>query len=146
MNTDQNRFKYQELTEKIIGIFYNVYNELGYGFLESVYEKCLIIALRENALDAEEQVAIPIFCRGHAVADFSADLLVNGKILIEIKTCKTLERAHEAQLLNYLRATEIEIGLLLNFGERPQIRRLIFDNERKKHRGSPEQSNAASAG
>jgi GxxExxY protein len=69
----------------------------------------------------------------------------NRKILIEIKTCKTVERAHEAQLLNYLRATEIEIGLLLNFGERPQVRRLIFDNERKKHRGSPEQSDAASA-
>ena len=79
MNTDQNRFKYQELTEKIIGIFYNVYNELGYGFLESVYEKCLIIALRESGLNAEEQVAIPIFFRGHAVADFSAELLVNGE-------------------------------------------------------------------
>jgi GxxExxY protein len=146
MNTDQTQFKYQELAEKIIGVFYATYNELGYGFLESVYEKCFVVALREAGLTPEQQVAIPLSFRGQAVADFCADLLVNRKILIEIKTCKVLERAHEAQLLNYLRATDIEVGLLLNFGERPQVRRLIFDNERKKHRGTPEQSDAASAG
>ena len=145
MNTDQTQFKYQELTEKIIGVFYDVYNEIGYGFLESVYEKCLVVALREAGLTAEQQVPIPFFFRGHALADFSADLLVNRKILIEIKTCKTLDRSHEAQLLNYLRATEIEVGLLLNFGERPQVKRLIFDNERKKQRGLPERSIAASS-
>jgi GxxExxY protein len=145
MNTDQSRYKYEELTEKIIGVFYAVYNELGYGFLESVYERCFVIALNSAGLVPEEQVAVPIFFRGVQVAQFAADLLVNKKILIEIKTCKTLERAHEAQLLNYLRGTEIEVGLLLNFGERPQVRRLIFDNERKKSRGLPEQASAASA-
>jgi GxxExxY protein len=145
MNTDQSRYKYEELTEKIIGVFYGVYNELGYSFLESVYERCFVIALNSAGLVLEEQVAVPIFFRGVQVAQFPADLLVNKKILIEIKTCKTLERAHEAQLLNYLRGTEIEVGLLLNFGERPQVRRLIFDNERKKSRGLPEQASAASA-
>ena len=137
-------FKSQEITEKIIGVFYDVYNEVGYGFLESVYEKCLLVALRESGLAAEQQVTIPFFFRGHPLADFSADLLIDRKVLVEIKTCRTLDRTHEAQLLNYLRATEVEIGLMLNFGERPQVRRLIFDNERKKHRGSPEQSSAAS--
>jgi GxxExxY protein len=146
MNTDKDQFKYQQLTERIIGVFYEVYNEIGYGFLESVYEKCFVVALRQNGIATEQQVPIPFYFRGAPLADFSADLLAERKVLIEIKTCKALERAHEAQLLNYLRATEIEVGLLLNFGERPQVRRLIFDNERKKHRGSPEQSDAASAG
>ncbi len=126
-------------------MFYAVYNETGYGFLESVYEKCFVVALRDSGLVVEQQVAMPFFFRGHSLADFAADILVERKILVKIKTCKALDRSHEAQLLNYLRATEIEVGLLLNFGERPQVRRLIFDNERKKHRGLPEQSNAASA-
>jgi GxxExxY protein len=144
MNTDQSQFKYQEITEKIIGVFYDVYNEIGFGFLESVYEKCLVAALGQAGLTVQQQVSIPFFFRGQPLADFSADLLINEEALVEIKTCKSLDRAHEAQLLNYLKATQIEIGLLLNFGERPQVRRFIFDNERKKHRGLPERSSAAS--
>jgi GxxExxY protein len=126
-----------ELTEKIIGVFYSVYNELGYGFLESVYEESLVIALREAGLSTERQVAIPVWFRGHDVGRFKGDILVEGKVLLELKSTRILEAGHEAQLLHYLKSTEIEIGLLLNFGSRPQFRRLLFDNPRKKIRGNP---------
>ena len=123
-----------ELTEKIIGVFYDVYNELGYGFLESVYEESLVIALLETCLKVERQLAIPVWFRGHQVGQFRGDILVEGKVLLELKSTRTLEAAHEAQLLHYLKSTEIEIGLLLNFGSRPQFLRLLFDNHRKKIR------------
>jgi GxxExxY protein len=126
-----------ELTEKIIGVFYDVYNELGYGFLESVYEESLVIALLETCLKVERQLAIPVWFRGHQVGQFRGDILVEGKVLLELKSTRTLEAAHEAQLLHYLKSTEIEIGLLLNFGSRPQFRRLLFDNNRKKIRENP---------
>ena len=126
-----------ELTEKIIGVFYDVYNELGYGFLESVYEESLVIALLETCLKVERQLAIPVWFRGHQVGQFRGDILVEGKVLLELKSTRTLEAAHEAQLLHYLKSTEIEIGLLLNFGSRPQFRRLLFDNHRKKIRENP---------
>ena len=126
-----------ELTEKIIGVFYDVYNELGYGFLESVYEESLVISLREAGLRLERQLAIPVWFRGHQVGQFRGDILVEGKVLLELKSTRTLEAAHEAQLLHYLKSTEIEIGLLLNFGSRPQFRRLLFDNQRKKIRENP---------
>ena len=126
-----------ELTEKIIGVFYDVYNELGYGFLESVYEESLVIALLETCLKVERQLAIPVWFRGHQVGQFRGDILVEGRVLLELKSTRTLEAAHEAQLLHYLKSTEIEIGLLLNFGSRPQFRRLLFDNHRKKIRENP---------
>jgi len=126
-----------ELTEKIIGVFYDVYNELGYGFLESVYEESLVIVLLETCLKVERQLAIPVWFRGHQVGQFRGDILVEGKVLLELKSTRTLEAAHEAQLLHYLKSTEIEIGLLLNFGSRPQFRRLLFDNHRKKIRENP---------
>ena len=126
-----------ELTEKIIGVFYDVYNELGYGFLESVYEESLVIALLETCLKVERQLVIPVWFRGHQVGQFRGDILVEGKVLLELKSTRTLEAAHEAQLLHYLKSTEIEIGLLLNFGSRPQFRRLLFDNDRKKIRENP---------
>jgi len=126
-----------ELTEKIIGVFYDVYNELGYGFLESVYEESLVIALLETCLKVERQLVIPVWFRGHQAGQFRGDILVEGKVLLELKSTRTLEAAHEAQLLHYLKSTEIEIGLLLNFGSRPQFRRLLFDNHRKKIRENP---------
>jgi len=129
--------KHAELTDKIVGVYYDVYNELGYSFLESVYEESMAMALREAGLEAEPQVAVPVLFRGHQVGDFRADLLIEHKILLELKAARTLDRSHEAQLLHYLRATEIEIGLLLNFGDKPQFRRLFFDNERKKIRAHP---------
>ena len=126
-----------ELTKKIIGVFCDVYNELGYGFLESVYEESLVISLDEAGLRLERQLAIPVWFRGHQVGQFRGDILVEGKVLLELKSTLTLEAAHEAQLLHYLKSTEIEIGLLLNFGSRPQFRRLLFDNQRKKIRENP---------
>jgi GxxExxY protein len=129
--------KHAEVTEKIIGIFYDVYNELGYGFLECVYEESLVIALRQAGLAVSRQIPLPVWFRGHKVGEFRADLLVENNVLVELKSAKSLENTHEAQLLHYLKSTEIEVGMLLNFGARPQFRRLLFDNQRKKIRGNP---------
>ncbi|HYK51221.1 MAG TPA: GxxExxY protein, partial [Terriglobales bacterium] len=112
--------KHAELTEKIIGVFYDVYNELGYGFLESVYEESLLIALRDAGFAVEHQLAIPVWFRGREVGRFRGDILVEGRVLLELKSARILEATHKAQLLHYLKSTEIEIGLLLNFGSRPQ--------------------------
>jgi len=129
--------KHSELTEKIIGVFYDVYNELGHGFLESTYAEALVMALEESGLSATREVPVPIWFRGRRVGPYYADLIVESVILLELKAARTLESAHEPQLLHYLRATRVEVGLLLNFGLRPQFRRLLFDNERKKNRGNP---------
>ncbi|MGO8795230.1 MAG: GxxExxY protein [Candidatus Sulfotelmatobacter sp.] len=132
--------KHSELTEKIIGIFYDVYNELGYGFLESTYAEALVMALEESRLGAAREVPVPVWFRGRKVGQYYADVIVGGVVLLELKASRALDSAHEAQLLHYLRATEIEVGLLLNFGLRPQFRRLLFDNERKKIRENPRES------
>lgn len=136
MNADQNRikkeFSYSALTDKVLGIYYEVYNELGFGFLESVYAKAMIVALRGAGLRVETEVPIAVWFREQQVGEFRADLVVEGCVLVELKAVRTLEPAHEAQTLNYLRATELEIALLLNFGPKPQIRRLAFENQRKK--------------
>lgn len=129
--------KHEHLTEKIIGVFYDVYNELGYGFLESVYEESLAIGLAEAGMRVDRQVPVPVWFRNRQVGDFRADLLVDNAVLVELKAVRSLEPSHEAQLLHYLRATEIEVGLLSNFGSRPQFRRLLFDNDRKKIRVNP---------
>ena len=126
------QLKHSELTENIIGVFFDVYNELGFGFLESVYRKSLQLALRERSLKVEAEVAVPVFFRSINVGDFRADLVVNGCVLLELKTAETIIIAHEAQVLNYLRATDLEIGLILNFGPKAQVRRLLFDNDRKQ--------------
>lgn len=117
------QLKHAELTETIIGVFYDVNNELGFGFLESVYRKSLHLALCDKKLSVEAEVPVPVFFRGISVGDFRADLLVNNCILLELKTAEAISIAHEAQLLNYLRATSLEVGLILNFGPRAQVRR-----------------------
>jgi len=134
---DERSLKHEDITKTIIGVFYDVYHELGYGFLESAYHSSLVIALSEAGLKAESQLPIPVWFRGHIVSEFRADLLVGGIVLFELKAARTLDPSHEAQLLHYLKATEIEVGLLLNFGLRPQFRRLLFDNNRKKIRENP---------
>ena len=139
------RLRHAVLTEKIIGIFYDVYNELGYGFLESIYRGSLAIALRGAGLALGEQIPIPVWFRNHKVGEFRADMLVENSVLLELKSTRVLEAAHEAQLLHYLKSTEIEVGLLLNFGQRPQFRRLLFDNDRKRLRGNPCESVAGVA-
>ena len=145
MNGVQHNLKHADLTEKVIGIFYDVYNELGYGFLESIYECSLAIALQEAGLKVDRQVPIPVWFRGQKVGEFRGDMLIEDSVLLELKSARMLEPAHEAQLLHYLKSTEIEVGLLLNFGQRPQFRRLLFDNARKKIRGNPCESVAGVA-
>jgi len=132
MNADRRGLKHKELTETIIGVFFEVYNELGHGFLESVYEKAFEVALTSKGLNVLRQIDIPVWFRGQKVGDFEADVLVNKCVLLELKAVRTLDSSHEAQLLNYLRATEIEVGLLFNFGIKPEFRRFAFDNSRKK--------------
>jgi len=125
-------YKHSEITESIIGVFYEVYNELGFGFLESVYRKALKLSLEEKGLTVEAELPVPVFFRGTNVGDFRADLVINPVVLLELKTAETIIMAHEAQLLNHLRATALEVGLIMNFGPRPQVRRLLSDNERKQ--------------
>jgi len=137
METPRSGLKHSELTERIIGVFYDVYNELGYGFLESTYAEAMALALTESGLANAREVSVPVWFRGRNVGHYFADLVVKSNVLLELKAARTLESAHEAQLLHYLRSTEIEVGLLLNFGPRPQFRRLLFDNGRKKIRGNP---------
>jgi GxxExxY protein len=137
MDTDKHRFKHSEITDKVIRIFFEVYNELGHGFLESVYERSLEIALNSLGLKVCRQIQIPVWFRGQPVGDFTADMLVADCVLLELKAARALDSSHQAQLLNYLRATEIEVGLLLNFGLKPEFKRLIFDNPRKAIRGNP---------
>lgn len=132
MNADIRGLKHKELTETIIGVFFEVYNELEHGFLESVYEKAFEVALTDKGLDVRRQVEVPVWFRGHKVGDFVADVLVNRSVLLELKAARALDSSHEAQLLNYLRATEIEVGLLFYFGIKPEFRRLAFDNSRKQ--------------
>ena len=137
MNTPSLGLKHSDLTEKIIGIFYDVYNELGHGFLELTYAEALVVALKEAGLSAAREVPVPVWFRGRKVGQYYADMVVDGVVLLELKAARSLDSTHEAQLLHYLRATEVEVGLLLNFGLRRQFRRLLFDNARKKIRENP---------
>jgi len=129
MNTD--RFKHKETTDIILKSFYEVYNELGDGFLESVYENALYIVLTGYGLCVERQKGINVFFRGTIIGDFKTDLIVDKKVIIELKAIRALDSAHEAQLINYLKATNIEVGLLLNFGRKPEFKRFVYDNKRK---------------
>lgn len=123
--------KHADITEQIIKAFYTVYNTLGYGFLEKVYENALAIELRRMGLTVVQQASIQVYYAGELVGEYFADLLVEGKVIVEIKALRALVAEHEAQLLNYLKATPYEVGLLLNFGPKPQIKRKVYDNERK---------------
>jgi GxxExxY protein len=131
MDTDQKEGKYRELTEKIINIFYRVYNTLGYGFLEKVYENAMMIEFEKAEIEAVSQSPIRVLYDEKAVGEYYADILVDGKVIVGIKAARILGPENEAQLLNYLKATEVEVGLLLNFGPRPQIKRKVFDNQKK---------------
>jgi GxxExxY protein len=142
MQLNSESLKHHELTEKVIGVFFDVYNELGHGFLESVYEEALAVALGEAGLEVQRQVPVPVWFRRRQIGDFKADLLVDNKVLLELKAARTIDLAHEKQLLHYLRATDIEVGLLLNFGTKPQFRRLVCENERKRIRVDPRSSAA----
>ena len=113
-----NEMEYKDLTEKIIGCAYTVYNTMGFGFLESVYEKCMLIEFRKQGIKVEPQHRIEVFYEGESVGEFVADLLVEDTVIVELKSVRNIAQAHEVQLVNYLVATRKDVGLILNFGER----------------------------
>jgi GxxExxY protein len=131
---DSSKLLHAELTEKVIGIFYDVYNELGYGFLESVYENGLSLALSEAGLTVARQKLIDVWYRGTKIGEFRADMIVNNVLLLELKTATTIDHSFEKQTKNYLKATDLEVALILNFGPAPQFRRLVLENARKAAR------------
>jgi len=131
MNTEKQDVKYKELTEKVIKIFYRVYNKLGYGFLEKVYENAMMVEFKKEGMTVLPQSAIRVFYENEVVGEYFTDMLVDNKVIVEIKAAKSLAAENEAHLLNYLKATDIEIGLLLNFGPKPEVKRKVFDNDRK---------------
>ncbi len=122
---------YEELTQQIIKCYYNVYNSLGYGFLEKVYENALAIELKSAGLESQCQHKIDVFYKASNVGSYYADILVEQKIIVELKAAACLMPEHEAQLLNYLKATNHEVGLLFSFGLEPEFRRKVFSNNRK---------------
>lgn len=131
INANEHERKHWDLCHDIVEVFFAVYNELGFGFLESVYEEALSVALVEAGFAVARQVQTPIWFRGRKIGEYKADLIVNNAVLLELKSVRTLEPAHMAQVLNYLRSTEIEVALLLNFGPKPHFKRFVFENERK---------------
>lgn len=122
---------HKDLTDVILKTFYEVYNELGYGFLEKVYQNALLIELRNKGLEVSPQKKIKVFYKGNEVGDYYADIIVENKVILELKAAEYVVEEFENQLLNYLRGTNCEIGLLLNFGKKPEFRRKIFENKRK---------------
>jgi len=123
--------KYQELTENIIKAAYTVHNTLGYGFLEKVYQNALVIELAKRGIKADSEKPIKVFYEGQIVGDYVCDLIVDDKVILELKAVKELNDIHEVQLVNYLKATGVEVGLLINFGPSVKIKRKVFDNFRK---------------
>jgi len=128
MNTD---LLFKEETENILGAFYKVYRTLGYGFLEKVYQNALCLELTKRGFVCKQQQPVNVYYEKEIVGQYIADLLVDNKIILELKAVSFLSEDHEKQLINYLKATNIELRLLLNFGERAQLKRKIFTNDKK---------------
>ena len=122
-------FKHSDITEKIIKCFYKVYNALGYGFLEKVYENAMFIVLRRLGLFVQKQKQITVYYEEEKMGKYYADLIVSESVIVELKAAESLCEEHEFQLVNYLKATEIEVGLLLNFGKDPSFKRKVFTNK-----------------
>jgi len=122
---------HSDITEKIIKSFYNVYNELGYGFLEKVYEKAMMIELKDMSLERKRQQAVEVKYKNQNVGDYFPDIIVEDEVIVELKAIKNIIEDHEIQLVNYLKATDIEVGLILNFGPKPQITRRVLTEEYK---------------
>lgn len=125
---ENDNYKHSEITEKIIKAFYKVYNTLGYGFLEKIYENALSIELESMGLGANKQKPIKVYYEDKEVGAYFADLIVEESIIIELKATEYLREEDEFQLINYLKATDIEVGLLLNFGKKPEFKRKVFSN------------------
>ena len=128
---ENENYKHSDKTDKIIKAFFNVYNKLGFGFLEKVYEHALLIELRKMGIEAVNQFMIKVHYDGVEVGNYFADLFVENCVIVEIKAAEGLIEEHEAQLINYLKATNIEVGLLLNFGKQPTFKRKVFSNSYK---------------
>lgn len=122
---------HQDLSSLIIKTFYEVYNELGYGFLEKVYQNALLIELKNRGLQVSSNEKIKVYYKGENVGDYYADIIVNNTIIVELKATEFIVEAFENQLLKYLRGTDCEVGLLLNFGKKPEFKRRVFENKRK---------------
>ncbi|HKJ69416.1 MAG TPA: GxxExxY protein [bacterium] len=122
-------YKHKDVTETIIKAFYKVYNTLGYGFLEKVYENALFHELKKIGFEITRQVPISVYCDGIIMGEYFADIMVNNLVIIEIKAVERLTKSNSLQLINYLKANKIEVGLLLNFGEKPQITRKVYTNK-----------------
>lgn len=123
---------YSEITDKIINSFYKVYNVLGYGFLEKVYENAMVIELKSAGFKILQQQNIKVYYENHVVGNYFADIIVNDLVILEIKASDGLRDENKAQLINYLKATNKEVGLLFNFGQKPDFKRAVFSNERKE--------------
>ena len=126
--------KHNQITERLIGLFFEVYRELGHGFLESVYEEAFAVALEESGLSFSRQVPLTVWFRGRLVGSFRADAVIEDAVLVELKAARALAPPHEAQLLNYLMATNLSVGLIFNFGPRPKFLRRVVENKRSARR------------
>lgn len=127
--TQIDKLEHKEITDKILNSFYAVYNELGYGFLEKVYENSLLIELLSKGLKCIKQKPIKVSYKNEVVGEYYADIIVENKIILEIKSAERILKEHEYQLINYLRSTDMNIGLLLNFGRKPEFRRKIYTHK-----------------
>ena len=136
--------KHEDITERIIGAFYAVYNTLGWGFLEKVYQGAMEIELQKRGLSIIPQAKIEVFYDGVSVGEYFADLLVGGCVIVELKAVEAIAHEHEAQLINYLKASLIDVGLLLNFGPTAQFRRKVFESARHRTVGTPGASSESS--
>ena len=128
------------VTRRIIGVYFDVYNELGFGFLESVYQEAMSIALADAGLGCRREATVTVTFRGRSVGEFRPDLIVAEAVVVELKVARDLAAVHNVQVINYLRATPCEVGLLLNFGPQPQFRRFVFANSRKQSAKDPRPS------
>ena len=128
---------HKDLTDTILKVYYDVYNELGFGFLEKIYQNSMYLELKARGLYVEPQKRIKVYFKGVEVGEYFADLVVNESVILELKATECIVQEFEFQLINYLKATEVEVGLLLNFGKNPEFRRKVFENSRKKSLKNP---------
>ena len=122
-------YKYSDITSKVIKAFFKVYNSLGFGFLERVYENAMFIELNNMGLNVEKQKRLVVYYENQQIGNYFADFLIEEKVIIELKAVERLVEEHELQIINYLRATDLEVGLILNFGKKPEFKRKIFTNK-----------------
>jgi GxxExxY protein len=124
---------HKKITDDILKVYFDIYNQLCYGFLEKVYQNAMYFELKNKGYKVEAQTPIKVYLKGQLIGEYYSDLLIENKVIIELKACEVLMNVHVAQLMNYLKATEIEVGLLLNFGEEAEFKRIIYTNDRKNN-------------